>query len=172
MSTLLRRFAVRFPFLLLTVVAITLWTTTRHEFGHVLGAFLEGAEVTRVRILPGVDPELGFYFGLVAYRGPTSWWTTAAPFLLAWLVAALGGVWLFRATLSEGARRWGVLLLLISPLIDTTYGYLSGLWRPEADVFELRQALPELLVHVAFLLAIGAMTVAVRSLRTSPSARR
>jgi len=67
----------------LIIVAMILWTTARHEASHALVAWLEGAEISELRLLPGMHPELGFYFGYVMHSGETTWLTTAAPFVAA-----------------------------------------------------------------------------------------
>ncbi|MEL6975648.1 MAG: hypothetical protein AAGL29_09680, partial [Bacteroidota bacterium] len=67
---------------LLLIIAVILWTTARHEASHALMAYIEGAEIIELRLLPGIHDELGFYFGYVKHSGNTTWLTESAPFFV------------------------------------------------------------------------------------------
>ncbi len=152
---------------LLLILAVTLWTTVRHEASHALVAWLGGTRIDEMRLLPGIHPEAGFYFGYVIYGGETSWLATAAPYLtdLLLLLAALALI-----SLSADWRRYRRLILLfgvVSPMVDLAYGYQGGLWRPATDVADLFEILPPAAVNVFFAGAIGLSVYLFRRLRTS-----
>lgn len=135
-------------FLVVIAVMIQL-TIIRHEGSHALVAWLEGASVLEVRLIPGLHPELGFYFGYVARNGG-SWITDAAPWLAALLWFAAGW-WLLHKW--QPKTRWFTplfLWLLISPTVDLAYNYLGGFVREGSDVSDLFLALPDGWVHLAY----------------------
>lgn len=139
---------------LLVIVILILWTTARHEASHALMAYLEGAEIKELRVLPGIHEELGFYFGYVKHSGDTTWLTEAAPFfgdVLLVLLTSLILLWIKRG------KYYTLILLfgLLSPIFDLVYNYQGGLWRKGTDVSDLLEMLPKVAVHSSFLLAIA-----------------
>lgn len=149
-------------------VAVVIWTTSRHEGSHALAASLEGATIEEVRLLPGIHPELGFYFGYVKHSGDTSWLTDAAPFLSD-AALILATIVLLTLPMSGRARFLVVLFGLLSPLIDLAYNYQGGFWRAGTDVNDLFAVLPDWIVHAFFVVA---MAVAVMSMRRQRRLRR
>lgn len=154
---------------MLLYVLLVIWlTTVRHESAHWLAATLQGVEIREVRLVPGIHPDLGFYFGYVARGDGGDWLIDAAPFFAAtvWLVVA----WLILVRLPRASRFWLPLFLLgvISPLADLVYNYQGGFWRPGTDVHDLFQALPDGVVHAGFLIAIALCLFCVRHLRVRP----
>lgn len=129
---------------------------------------MQGVPIRDMSLLPGIDPELGFYFGYVAYGDGGTWVITAAPFIVAaaWVVAGYAAC---RAAAEyEWPPRARTLLFaagIISPLADLIYNYQGGLWREGSDVWELFAALPDALVHGYFFAAIGLCILAMRRLR-------
>ncbi len=138
---------------LLVVILFILWTIARHEGSHALVAYWEGAEIRELRLFPGFDNELGFYFGYVKYSGDTTWLTECAPYFSDVLLIALTGAILLK---SVGKKFYNELLVfgLISPIVDLVYNYQGGLWRTGTDVSDLLNLLPNLLVHFSFILVI------------------
>lgn len=140
----------------------------RHEGSHALAAVLGGSEITRIRLLPGIHDELGFYFGYVEYSGEANWLTDAAPFIADILLLTIAAILLARVV---RATRWRFLLLLfgiISPLVDLVYGYFSGLWREGSDVADLLAQLHPIPVHLFFIAAIASAFVLMRRLHGDP----
>lgn len=151
-AALMRRFLLG-P-LLFALVAVV--TTARHEGSHALVASLQGSTIEEVRLLPGYDPGLGFYFGYVRHEGDTTWLVDAAPFLVDVLWLGLGALAL-RFVAGRGWLRFLVVLFgLVSPVIDLAYNYQGGLWRSGTDVADLFVAMPRGIVHAFFLGAIAA----------------
>lgn len=149
----------------LVLIAMVLWTTARHEGSHALAAWLEGAEISEVRLLPGVNPELGFYFGYVVHSGETTWLTAAAPFLADAVVLLCAGLLIRWLAVGPRGRFAFVMLGLVSPLADLVYNYQGGLWREGTDVRDLFLALPDAPVHGFFLLAITTGALLLLSIR-------
>lgn len=136
------------------IAGVVLWTTARHEFSHVIAAYLEGADIQTIRLLPGIHDDLGFYFGYVEHSGDVSWLTDAAPFFADIFLLAIAAILLIRLPRESKWRLYVVLFGVVSPLADLSYGYFSGLWRPGTDAADLLLALPPLIVHSFFLVAI------------------
>lgn len=153
---------------LLAIVSLVLVTTVRHEGSHALAAWLSGVEIYEVRLLPGVHPELGFYFGYVSRGDGGGWVIDAAPFGAAMLWFGLGIALMRR--LQRTSRWWfpAVAVAVLSPLVDLVYNYQGGLWRGGTDVADLFAALPNSLVHVYFLTSIAACVMGLQWLRNSP----
>lgn len=154
---------------MLLVILLMIWlTTVRHESAHWIAAVLQDVEVSEVRLLPGIHPELGFYFGYVARGDGGTWLIDAAPFFAAmvWFTAA----WLLLRRLEPDSKlRLPVLFIgCVSPLIDLAYNYQGGFWREGTDVHDLFEALPDVLVHGYFLLAMGLCVIGLRAVRPPP----
>lgn len=136
------------------IALVIFWTTIRHEGSHACAAFLEGAEIQVIRVFPGVNSELGFYFGYVEHDGDVTWLTDAAPFIADLLLLILAAILLWLLPQGSRWRSYVFVFGTISPLADMIYGYQSGLWRNGADVADLLLQLPNLMVHVFFLVGI------------------
>lgn len=139
---------------LIIVIAFILWTTTRHEGSHAIMAYLEGAEIKELRLLPGIHKDLGFYFGYVKHAGDTTWLTESAPFFSDLILIIITGLIL---TYIRGIKFHDELLLfgMGSPIVDLIYNYQGGLWRKGTDVSDLLELLPESWVHTSFILTIS-----------------
>lgn len=160
-------------FLILLTIIIT---TARHEGAHALAAWLQGVPINELKLLPGIHPELGFYFGYVSRGDGGNWMIDAAPYAAAVLWFAFFSV-IYRSTSRNS--KWRVPLFavgIVSPIADLAYNYQGGLWREGTDVWDLFQALPSVAVHAAYLLAIVWMITYARNAgpvtRTNVSADR
>ena len=138
---------------ILITAVVFYWTIARHEGSHALLAWLEGAEIYKLSLIPGIHEELGFYFAFVSHDGKTSWLTEAAPFFADVLVLIFG-ILILRRYYGSRFYTWILWLGIISPMIDLVYNYQGGLWREGTDVADLLEALPDLMVHIAYLSAI------------------
>jgi hypothetical protein len=152
------------------LILLMIWlTTVRHESAHWLAAVVQGVEIREVRLIPGVHPELGFYFGYVARGDGGNWMIDAAPYVaaMAWFLVA----WLLLRRIERGGSAWRPLFLIggVSPLIDLAYNYQGGLWREGTDVHDLLVALPDGGVHAAFLTSMLLCALVLRSLLRRPS---
>jgi len=137
----------------IAIIAFILWTTARHEGSHALMAYLEGAEIIEMKLLPGIHKELGFYFGYVKHSGDTTWLTEAAPFFSDLIIIIITSAILFYSRI----KRFHIVFLFYgigSPIVDLIYNYQGGLWRKGTDVSDLLEILPKGLVHTLFILAI------------------
>lgn len=122
----------------------------RHEASHALVAILQGARITEFVFWPTQG-----YWGHVSWDGPSTVAAIAAPYvcdLITFLISVfICGVVLFR-------RRWlwinGVILGVISPLVNSLYNYLGGLRGPN-DVGWLLARLSPPLVHGYFWVTMG-----------------
>ena len=138
---------------LIAIIAFIIWTTARHEGSHALMAYLEGAEILEMKLLPGIHKELGFYFGYVKHSGDTTWLTEAAPFFSDLIIIIITSVLLFYSSIKRFHNE--VLFFGIgSQIVDLIYNYQGGLWRKGTDVSDLLEILPKGLVHTSFILAI------------------
>lgn len=137
----------------LFIILFSVWTIGRHEGSHAFMAVLEGANIEEMRLLPGVHEELGFYFGYVKHSGDTTWLTDAAPFLADVLVMIVTSILVI---LWPGIpfKRAILILGFFSPLGDMIYNYQGGLWREGTDVWDLRLVVPDIYVHLYFLISI------------------
>ena len=147
----------KFIKILYRVIGITIivfyWTIARHEGSHALMAFLEGADIEKLRLFPGIHDELGFYFAYVQHSGNTGWLTEAAPFFSDLILIIIATILLFNI---KNLQYFNTVLLLgfISPIIDLIYNYQGGLWRAGTDVSDLLNILPKTIVHLIFITAI------------------
>jgi len=153
--------------LALLVLAMVLWTTGRHEASHALAAWLEGVPVREMKLLPGIHPDAGFYFGNVIYQGDTSRVVRAAPYVVdGLLLLGVAGL----TTTIRGWRRYRLPILLfgvVSPLVDLVYSYQVGMWRSSTDVADLSGTLPPVTVHLYFLATIALAILLFRRLRAA-----
>lgn len=62
--------------------------TIRHEGGHALVAWLQGAEIEEFVFIPRIRGDI-FYWGYVRWVGNTNWLATAAPYFLDLLTFAI-----------------------------------------------------------------------------------
>ncbi|NNJ82461.1 MAG: hypothetical protein HKP11_09725 [Flavobacteriaceae bacterium] len=116
-------------------------------------AYLEGAEILELKLLPGIHEELGFYFGYVKHSGDTTWLTESAPFFSDLIIVFITSLII---TFIRPIRFHNALLLFGfgSPIVDLIYNYQGGLWRSGTDVSDLLELLPKSLVHATFILSI------------------
>jgi len=136
-------------------------STIRHEGGHALAATLEGAHVTRFVFWPSVNAGK-FYWGYAQWQGQTSWFSLAAPYLIDLLTAALTLVLLWRLSrLPRGLWLNIGIVGLLSPLVNSGYNYIGGWFYSANDVARLLDLLPLPLVHLYFLLTLGAYAAAI-----------
>ena len=149
--------------IVLGVVLLWTWNIVRHEGSHAAVAWAEGATIVELRLFPGYRADGGFYFGYARWRGSTTWLTTAAPYLVAGIIAIIG--WLWARRLRRGIGKAAVVVLgLVGPFLDVAYNYQGGFWRPGTDVHRLFATLPNFWVHAFFLVSITLMVLAARSL--------
>jgi len=59
--------------LALSIILLVLLKTAWHEGSHALVPWAQGATLHEVRLLPGVSPDLGFYFGYVSRDDDGTW---------------------------------------------------------------------------------------------------
>ena len=155
------------PLLIILTIIIT---TMRHEGAHALVTWLQGVPIHEMKLLPGVHPEQGFYFGYVSRGDGGNWMIDAAPFAaaVAWFLFFAP---LYRRTPRHSKWRTPLFVVgMVSPIADLAYNYQGGLWRRGTDVWDLFQVLPAWWVHGAYLLAISWMIVYTR--RLGPVTRR
>jgi hypothetical protein len=150
--------------------------TFRHEAGHAIAAWLEGAQIIEFVFWPTAHEAGGFRWGYVLWEGNTTWLSTAAPYFVD-LLTALLFFWLcmrFRFP-----RRWlwinAIAIGLLSPLINSIYNYWGGLSSMN-DVGKLLVSLPEPVVHLYFILTLlgylVGMVVVFRSSRMVINAKK
>lgn len=150
---------------IISIVLMILLTTVRHEGSHAVAAWLSDVPIHEIRLLPGVHPELGFYFGYVSRGDGGGWVIDAAPYLSAilWLAVLYP---LVRCASGNRQLRLPLLFIgVVSPLVDLVYNYQGGLWRAGTDVHDLFLALPDPAVHVYFVSAIATSLAAFLHLR-------
>lgn len=148
----------------LQILVLVIWTTSRHEASHAFMAWLEGSEIQQLRIFPGYTEELGFFFGYVIHSGDTTWLTDAAPFLSD-LLLVLITIALLSLIPQVRFKKEILFLGFISPLADLAYNYQGGFWREGTDVHDLFIALPDVWVHLYFLVSIIASFALFRKFR-------
>jgi hypothetical protein len=128
--------------------------TIRHEGSHALAAMAEKAEVTEFVFWPSfLNGDL--YWGYVSWDGPTTWFTTAAPYfcdLVTFFVALL-------IILEAKPRpRWlwiNILIIgMLSPFINGAYSYGRGLASGRGDTAELLSVLDPIAVHLYFVVTL------------------
>ncbi len=150
--------------------------TARHEASHALAAWLEGARVVEMTVLPRLDDRRGVRWGSVWIEGHTTNFTSAAPYLVDLLTYAV----FFAACMRLRGPRWLWLNLAIlgvlSPAVDTAYAYANAALRDIGDVAYLLRQGPRWPVHACFLTAIAAyvagLTALFRSSRFARAAER
>ncbi|MBT8062885.1 MAG: hypothetical protein HKO64_05760 [Xanthomonadales bacterium] len=163
--------------MLLLIILFTIFITTfRHEGAHALAAWLQGVPINDMKLLPGIHPELGFYFGYVSRGDGGNWIIDAAPYAAAilWFVFFSP---IYRRTVRHSKWRLPLFAVgIVSPIADLAYNYQGGLWREGTDVWDLLQALPAPVVHAAYLVAIFWMISYARNMgavtRTNVTADR
>lgn len=131
--------------------------TIRHEASHALVAWLQGADIVKFTILPGIHENGRFYWGYVVWRGgQVNWLTTAAPYLCDLLTFAL----FFALCMTwVTSHRWlwlnAAILGMASPWLNSLYSYTSGLIWGRNDAEKLLKALPDGAVHAYFVLTLA-----------------
>ncbi|MEA3310057.1 MAG: M50 family metallopeptidase [Chloroflexota bacterium] len=130
--------------------------TLRHEASHALVAWRQGFQVTAFVFWPTRG-----YWGYVAWDGPLTVATLAAPYVCDLLTFLL---FLAVCMRIRFRRRWlwlNVSILgLVSPLVNSFYNYWRGL-RCANDVGRLLQRVPPQLVHGYFGLTLGLYCVGI-----------
>jgi Peptidase M50B-like len=135
--------------------------TIRHEGSHALMAKAYGGTVNTIVLYPQTD--LGrFTWGYTTWSGTASWVPVAAPYLgdLIWFV----GFFLICTRLPiRNHLLWLNLVIvgLISPLLNSGVQWIAGFLNPAADVGQLRDALPDALVQLYFLVTLSGYVVGV-----------
>ncbi len=131
--------------------------TLRHELSHAVVALMQGARIIEFVFWPTQG-----YWGYVNWEGSVTTAVTAAPYicdLLTFVVFFLGCM-----TIRFGKRRWiwlnGVVVGIISPLVNSAYNYRGGLYGPN-DVGKLLLAMRPVVVHSYFWLTMGLYLVGV-----------
>lgn len=122
--------------------------TIRHESGHALAAWIQGAKITKFVFLPGIrNGQL--YFGYVNWEGATNWVTTAAPYFLDLVTFLIFFTITFRGKFK---RYWLwiniVIFGVISPLLNSGYQYIKPGLSPRSDIGWLLKNLPAGWVHI------------------------
>jgi Peptidase M50B-like len=128
--------------------------TARHEGGHALAAWAEGARIERFVVLPS-RPNGVLYWGYTVWSGQVDWLVAAAPYLLDLLTV------LAFAPLVRYARRWPhavrmnlIIIGLLSPLVNSAYQYVLLFVRPTNDVGVVASHIPDVFVHAWFAIAL------------------
>lgn len=128
--------------------------TFRHEGSHALAAMAEGAEVTKFVFWPSFDNGK-LLWGYISWHGPTTWFTTAAPYFCDLLIFFVALLIILEA---KPRRRWLWLNILIvgmlSPLVNSAYNYFRGWAGSLNDVRELLCDLNPVGVHLYFAITL------------------
>ena len=127
-------------------------------------AYLEGADICELRLIPGIHEELGFYFAYVKHSEQTTWLTEAAPYMadiLLLLITISLLLW------KKNIRYFNAIMFLgiLSPFINLLYNYQGGLWREGTDVADLFDLLPDFMVHIGFVASMMISLFALYFLR-------
>ena len=143
--------------------------TIRHEGGHALVAWLQGAEIEEFVFIPRMRGDI-FYWGYVRWVGNTNWLATAAPYFLDLLTFAIFFLICCKLPVK---RHWLwlnlVILGMISPLANSAYIYINSFSADSVnDIARLLAELPALPTHAYFittlaLYALGLLLVFRRS---------
>ena len=137
--------------------------TLRHELSHALVAWLVGARVLAINVIPGW--QLGhFSFGYVILEENAGWLVVAAPYLCDLILfIAVFGLLKFK----RFEQRWVSINLVMMGLFSPLYNSLSGFFNSNTvynDVARLMTVLSELKVFYAFLFVISFYLIALRKL--------
>jgi hypothetical protein len=128
--------------------------TFRHEGSHALAAMAEGAEVAKFVFWPSFHNG-SFYWGYLYYEGPTTWYTTAAPYFCDLLIFFVALLIVLEA---RPKRRWlwsNILIIgMLSPLVNSAYNYFGGVAGGSNDVGDLLSCLDPAAVHLYFVLTL------------------
>ena len=129
--------------------------TMRHEASHALVAWLEGAQIVKIVLLPSWMEGKGFAWGYVRWKGQTDWLAIAAPYFVDLLTFLL---FFFICKRLYFRRHWLwvnlVILGMISPLVNSLYNLLRAS-NPHSDVGRLLDVLPPAAVYSYFILTLG-----------------
>lgn len=126
----------------------------RHEGSHTLAAMAEGAKVTEFVFWPSFD--LGrFIWGYTGWQGPTTWFTTAAPYFCDLLIFFVALLIVLEV---KPRRRWlwfNILIIgMLSSLVNSAYNYFGGLAGSFNDVGKLLYQLNPVAVHSYFAITL------------------
>jgi hypothetical protein len=134
---------------LLWILAYPLYQTVgtvRHEIGHGIIAWLEGATITGFDFLPTIDQQ-AICWGTIHYLGTTNWLVTAAPYFFDLLTF---GIFFWLCMTVKFPRRWvwinTVIFGLVSPWADTYFNYIGFILKTN-DIGKLLLVLPPFAVH-------------------------
>ena len=127
-------------------------STYRHEAAHAIVATAQGAEVLEFAFWPSIYKTGKFYFGYVSWQGgETNWLVDAAPYFMDILTYGVFFPIVFWVRFPWHSLWLNLVIIgLFSPIVNTFYNYIRG-----GDVRDLLAALPDLPVHVCFLLGFG-----------------
>jgi hypothetical protein len=136
---------------ILAVPVYSFLGTLRHEGSHALAGLLEGARVLEFRVFPTLGGEPWILWGYVVFDRPTSWLTSAAPYIGDLLVFILAYAVLRRFTFQQRWLWLNVAIVgLLGPLLDNLYNYTKLLYTI-GDLDHLMEVLPDAVVHAWFL---------------------
>jgi hypothetical protein len=143
--------------------------TARHEAGHALVAWAEGARVDGFVVLPTRVAGV-LYWGFTLWDGPTDWLAAAAPYLLDALTVTVF------FPLIRYARRWPhpvrmalVAVGMLSPLVNSAYQYVLYFVRPTNDVGVVGVSVPHFFIHAWFLITLPLYVWAILASLRSPA---
>jgi hypothetical protein len=102
-------------------------STVRHELAHAIAARLSGLTVTEIRVLP-CRRDGRWYWGYVRWEGTANVHCYRAPYYVNAACLPVG-VWLALDPPAWSLHAWvvAIVLLLVSPIVDTLYNLLK--WR-------------------------------------------
>ena len=102
-------------------------STARHELAHALAARLSGLRVLEIRVIPCLR-DGRWYWGFVRWEGTPNVHCHLAPYYVD-LACLPFGVWLACDPPAWPFHAWAaaVVMLLVSPVVDTLYNVLK--WR-------------------------------------------
>ncbi len=140
-----------------------LWTTVRHELSHAAVAWVEGARILAVHVLPSIHPRAGFVWGYVKLDWPDGsepWTVIAAPFVVDALVFLIFLFLCKQKFLPRWVRINCFILGLLSPLTDVGYNYLK-IFFPFSDAGGLASFFSKPIIHAFFLMEIGFFAIGI-----------
>jgi hypothetical protein len=145
--------------------------TLRHEASHALVGWLEGAAITEFVFWPTTHRG-GLWWGYVRFDSPTSWLTTAAPYVVDLLTF---GLFFWLCIRYPFQRRWlwlnADIIGIISPLVNSAYNYQNA-FRGAGDIGRLLDVLPPTAVHAYMIGTIVLYAIGLWLVFKAPVARQ